>query len=806
MNSIYRHVHFPTIILLFTLLLLFFNTESINAQDEEVVDEEETENPLSITELSNMIEDTDRWIKSLEKDLELESDLFDLFEILPNKKDSLIDVLNQYQDDYYQEASYQRLEGLKAEMEKYFNNVSNHKDRLANRLDQLQTSLNDLDTKKVEWIEIEKKYRDDVAINTLLKDRLKPLMDKMNTSINYYQGIQTQELEYFNDLNLILNLIIEKQDLLNDREEELKNVILQENVPIWQISKTSSDSTSIIKKFKKGVNERKVLVTKYVEYHDHLMLFHLLLIITIVVALIAIRKKSLLVLDQRTDDLGGFLKKPLAAAYVMSYLFVGPIYDEFPQVILEIVLISLIAPIGYLIHGFINKFQRKGLIVFLFLFATFLILEVFPLLSVFGRIISLVFDIVLLICIWTLRSNSKNLQLPETGERVIKFILSIFTLTSALAIIFGFFGSVQLSHLLISGTVFSIGIGILLLLWNQFLKAFAVLFYELPFVSGIQAVVLQRDKLEQKTFNIIGIYLVFLFVEGSAHYFTIKELLIETWHEVIGNPYAFGELKVSIQDFINFFLVLVITIFLARFLKYMFGREILTKFKMERGMPNAVATTIYYFILVIGFFLAAASTGIEWSKVNLALGAIGVGIGFGLQNVIYNFISGLILIYERPIQVGDTIEFGQMMGPVTEIGIRSSKVLTYEGAEVIVPNGDLISKEVINWTYTDQLKRRELIIKTTYKANPQEVIDKIKEILGTIENVLTDPAPLLLFTGYGDGTLDFRVLFWTHLDVGMSTTSNAAIAIYDGLLKAGYELPMQKQAVVLEQSSEKKKG
>ena len=108
------------------------------------------------------------------------------------------------------------------------------------------------------------------------------------------------------------------------------------------------------------------------------------------------------------------------------------------------------------------------------------------------------------------------------------------------------------------------------------------------------------------------------------------------------------------------------------------------------------------------------------------------------QNVIYNFIAGLILIYERPIQVGDTIEFGNMMGPVTEIGIRSSKVLTYEGAEVIVPNGDLISKEVINWTYTDQLKRRELIIKTTYSAKPEEVIETIKMLLSEIDNIVND--------------------------------------------------------------------
>jgi len=124
-------------------------------------------------------------------------------------------------------------------------------------------------------------------------------------------------------------------------------------------------------------------------------------------------------------------------------------------------------------------------------------------------------------------------------------------------------------------------------------------------------------------------------------------------------------------------LVLAITFILSSILKYLIGKEVLLRLKLKRGVPNAIATSLYYLVLVVGLFLAASSTGIEWNKINLAVGALGVGIGFGLQSVVYNFISGLILIYERPISVGDTIEIGNLMGIVTQIGVRASRVQTY---------------------------------------------------------------------------------------------------------------------------------
>ncbi len=162
-------------------------------------------------------------------------------------------------------------------------------------------------------------------------------------------------------------------------------------------------------------------------------------------------------------------------------------------------------------------------------------------------------------------------------------------------------------------------------------------------------------------------------------------------------------------------------------MKRLFKSEFVLRSKIPRGVPAAISMLTRYIIVAFGVYIALAAAGVDLGQFGLIAGALGVGIGFGLQNVVYNFISGLIISFERPIHVGDTIEVGTLMGNVTEIGVRSSKLKTFDGSEVIVPNGNLISKEVINWTLSDQRRRLMIKIRTDYNAEPQKVLKIIRE-------------------------------------------------------------------------------
>src|SRR5262249_54012782 len=148
--------------------------------------------------------------------------------------------------------------------------------------------------------------------------------------------------------------------------------------------------------------------------------------------------------------------------------------------------------------------------------------------------------------------------------------------------------------------------------------------------------------------------------------------------------------------------------YLARAVRIVLQEDVLVRVPLKRGVPQAIATAAQYLLLTFGFVLALTAAGFELNRLTLLTGAFGVGIGFGLQNVINNFVSGLILLFERPVQVGDAVQVGNTAGDITRIGIRSSTISTAQGAEVIVPNAKLISDEVTNWTLSNQIRRVEI--------------------------------------------------------------------------------------------------
>jgi potassium efflux system protein len=173
-------------------------------------------------------------------------------------------------------------------------------------------------------------------------------------------------------------------------------------------------------------------------------------------------------------------------------------------------------------------------------------------------------------------------------------------------------------------------------------------------------------------------------------------------------------------------------------------------------------------------------------------GGLGVGIGFGLQGAVNNFVSGLILLFERPLHVGDAVQLPaqNLWGEIRRIGIRASVIRTWEGAEVIVPNGQLIADSVTNWTLTDRRRRVEIDVGVQYGTDAQRVLDLLVEVGRGHSRVLDEPEPNALFLGLGDSSLDFRLRTWiADFDHGLSVRSELAVAIQRALAEAGIGVP-----------------
>jgi small-conductance mechanosensitive channel len=251
-----------------------------------------------------------------------------------------------------------------------------------------------------------------------------------------------------------------------------------------------------------------------------------------------------------------------------------------------------------------------------------------------------------------------------------------------------------------------------------------------------------------------------------------------------------GNFSFALGDLLIFFITIWLSLVLSRFIRFILEEDVLPRLPLPRGVPASISILTNYSILAIGFLIALTAAGVEWSKFALLAGAFGVGIGFGLQNVVNNFISGLILIFERPIKVGDTVEVGILKGTVKRIGIRSSTIRTFDGAEVIVPNGTLIQSEVTNWTLSDQLRRIEVKVGVSYGSDPNQVLKILQKVANDHPGVLEYPAPMVLFQGFGESSLDFSLRVWTSdFDNWLTFSSEITLQVHNVLKEANIEIP-----------------
>ena len=188
--------------------------------------------------------------------------------------------------------------------------------------------------------------------------------------------------------------------------------------------------------------------------------------------------------------------------------------------------------------------------------------------------------------------------------------------------------------------------------------------------------------------------------------------------------------------------------------------EILPRRQMDRGVQISITRLIHYALVLLGFILAVMALGVELTNLTILGGAFGIGIGFGLQAIVNNFASGLILLFERPVKIGDTIELGEQWGVIKKLGLRATVVQTYDNAEIVVPNSDLISNQVTNWTLAERRVRIKVNVGVAYGSDVGLVLQILMECAEENELIIKDPAPQALFMGFGDSSLDFELRVW----------------------------------------------
>ncbi len=715
----------------------------------------------------------------------------DLLRTLNNKRSSWI-----YQS--LNKLTTRKLQQLSQEWNISLNNLNVWEDKLAKRSETLEENHRQLEEMEVLWQQTSESAIGDETPEVIRKrvkstiDKIKDIKDKLleylKTTLTYMDQISEQQL-----------IITKLTGQLKDAEvQSRKQLFAHESLPLWKAFKLEANIQDFRNQLYQCSTNAFQMNKVYFQANIERLSLHIIIFAALLGFLIYFnrRNKRNLLFDETDEALKAsafFLSYPFSTALLVSIFFSVWIYNNCPSSVNEFLILFLLIPVLRLTKGILSSEISKLLYFLTGLFVLVILEEVVGNYALLQRLLLFLVTIIAVpLFAWWIRPGSSIYQIKSRlsykstlSFSIFMLILLLFSLSTNLIGIF------PIGHVVVSGMMSIIYLSVAIYVIKQVLDVLVALFIRRRSTRSLYIVQSYSQKMERNTIFFIHLVIYFVWIRMVLRTFGLYNQVWDWSLETLDTKWKLGAIEISLGAVFSFIIILVIAFILARVVHVILTTEIFSRLKLPRGLPGAIAMITRYTIIGLGFFLAISAIGINLGKFGLLAGAMGVGLGFGLRNIIENFVSGLIIIFERPIEVGDTVEVGNVFGKVGKIGIRSSTVQTFDGSEVIVPNGSLISKEVINWTLSDRRRRIQLPVKVAFGNDPHKVLELLLKVAGEHTGVLKLPEPQAFFNGFGDNYLDFMLYYWVSDNV-LQIKSEVALGVHDSIKNAGIDTPRPK--------------
>jgi len=721
-----------------------------------------------------------------------------------NKKDSLYTQLK--------EIDRRELKVKKAAWLNYRTRLKGYQDMLKSRTDDVSNINDEIVTEVVKW----KKTKEKLVNNSESKDIYKGLDNVLGT-LEDILGIVHKRLDSVFIVQSGLTEVVLKVDEviaeIDFTELQLqKDYFVLDSPPIWaskRIDSTKTDSSkaeeklSIKQSASNSIKENKEQLNDFISLNTMPFVFQLLFILFLFLLMKRVNKnwkKNINELNNPIEIQSKIvLSNPLASSLVAGVLISSFFYEVLIPVIGELHIFFILLGTFFLLPKLTNK-RFNVFLALLFLVYISHTMQIYIISSEkSGRWLSIVNAVILIIAFLDgVKVIKKSPSHFTPINRLFKIVTPIYISFLVIAIITNIIGMTALSNLLIMGVLISTVLGIVVNLTVKVIASLSVLLFKLKKSSNIEALTTMVNATHKRIQPILIWIGLFVWLMFTLKAFDLSEFFISWVNELMLTKWEIGETIISLGGILAFLSISVITILLAKLVATILQDDWMINI-LPRGLASAVSLLLRIVIVSTGLYIAVTAAGIDLSKLGFIIGALGVGIGFGLQNVVLNFISGLILAFERPINLGDTIEVDQEFGVVTNIGVRSSTIKSYSGYESIIPNGDLISKKVNNYTLADRDRRSKILMKTAPNAEPIQVIDLFNKIASKHPSIFEEPVPKTYFYGYDpDGNLSFALLYWSTFSDTLKTNSAIALEIFAALKKAGIQAPAPVRRIINE--------
>jgi potassium-dependent mechanosensitive channel len=615
-------------------------------------------------------------------------------------------------------------------------------------------------------------------------------------------SLQTRVAEQTERTNSALRAIRSAQSAAVNR------LWLQDSPPIWSPEVRTAAAQSLGRDSQVSLGAQAAQLRSYLERESTKLVYVALLFVAFAFIMLRVKRKVALWTekDPALDRANRVLQLPFSTASLLTVIFARVILNDAPRVVWLIFATLALIPIVVLLRRLIDRhlFPIVNVLVVFYLVAQLRTLAAaMPVLSRIILLLEMVGGLIFLV--WFIRARRRSGP-RTTSNKTARIAASIAAAGFGAIIVTDSLGYVALANYLSIGILAAAYFAVALYAAARILEGLVFFALQVPPLASLAVVKRQRAFLQRRIARLIKLAAIVIWILLALGAFSLREAVISRTIALLNAEVGVRSVHFSLGAVVAFVLTIWITLLLSRFFRFLLEQEVYDRFHLARGSAYAVSTLVHYVVLLVGFYIAIAALGADMTKFAILAGAFGLGIGFGVQNIFNNFFSGLILLFERPVQVGDVIEVSNQTGVVRRIGIRASIITLDDKSQLIIPNGQLISEKVTNRSISSLQKRIELTIRIAYGNDPKQVIELLLKTAAAQPKVTKQPPPDAVLKQFGEDALVFVLGFTTEeISRFPFVQSDVAVAVNAALCEAGIEIPYPQRIVHLESDGDASK-
>jgi potassium efflux system protein len=449
-------------------------------------------------------------------------------------------------------------------------------------------------------------------------------------------------------------------------------------------------------------------------------------------------------------------KYPFLATIIVA-LNLTPIFElDSPSLYIELIQFLLLGVITIHFWRILSKKELKYWLALVFLYVVLILTNTMMTEAIYSRLLLIILNVVFILMGSRIYKELKNKQFVD---RQIKPVLTMYFAFHVLSILLNVFGRISLAKVLsitaVIGLTQVIGLAIFVQVITQSLELQIK-------VSSCSEGIFSRvdlDKTRAAFKRLLSLLAGALWILVFMINLSLTSGIFTLLGNILNKTRTFGSISFTLTNVLFFLIIVYISNKLQKHVGILFGERSLN-FEDQTEHKSSKVALMRLIIILLGVLMAITASGIPMDRLTVVLGALSVGIGLGMQNIVNNFVSGIILIFEKPFRIGDFVELADKKGKVQDIGIRSSKMLTPQGSEVIIPNGDLLSGRLVNWTLSNDYLKAEIVFKVNADANIDAITKIIEDEIDKAESSLKNMAPEILINGIAADSIEIKVIAW----------------------------------------------